>query len=145
MSWCHSGYSINDTDQWLADCAVAWQSGSDRDFGILDATTGQVLGCAGINQFNRPNNFANLGYWVRASRIGQGVATTAASMVAAFGFSTLALTRLEVVARIDNGASRRVAEKIGCRFEGIARHRLIYQSCPYDAAVYSLLPADIAG
>lgn len=145
MSWCHAGYSINDADQWLASCAIDWQSGSDREFGILDSATGQVLGCAGVNQINRPNNFANLGYWVRASRTGQGVATTAATMVAAFAFYELKLTRLEVVARIGNSASRRVAEKIGCRFEGIARHRLLYQGCPHDAAVYSLLPIDIAG
>ena len=145
MSWCHPGYSINDADQWIALCLTNWQSGTDREFGIFDVASGEVLGCTGINQINRVNNFGNLGYWVRASRTGHGVASAAATLVARFGFSELKLCRLEIIARIDNAPSRRIAEKLGCQFEGIARHRLLFQGVPHDAAVYSLLPNDIDG
>ena len=144
MSWCHPAYSLEDADQWIATCAHNWASGTDREFGIFDAASGAVLGCAGINQVNQVNRFANLGYWIRASRTGQGLASTAARLVAKFGFAQLALVRLEVVVRVNNVASRRVAEKLGCHLEGVARHRLLHQGMPYDAAMYSLLPQDFS-
>jgi len=40
----------------------------------------------------------------------------------------------------DNRASRRVAEALGARFEGIARNRLVVHGRPTDAAVYALVP-----
>jgi RimJ/RimL family protein N-acetyltransferase len=121
-----------------------WQVVTDREFGIFDYVSGEVLGCTGINQINQVNRFGNLGYWVRASRTGHGVASTAARLAARFGFARLGLVRLEVVPRTDNLASRRVAEKIGCRFEGVARRRLLYKGVPCDAAMYSLLAEDLA-
>ena len=107
MSWCHPAYSLEDADQWIATCAHNWASGTDREFGIFDAASGAVLGCAGINQVNQVNRFANLGYWIRASRTGQGLASTAARLVARFGFAQLALVRLEVVVRVNNVADRK--------------------------------------
>lgn len=145
MPWCHPDYSTNDTDQWIALCQSNWQSGIDREFGIFDAASGEVLGGVRLNQINHINNFGNLGYWVRASRTRKGVAATAAMMAARFAFCELKLSRVEVIACLDNVASRRVAEKIGGYFEGVARSRLQLKGVPCDAAVYSLLPNDIVG
>jgi RimJ/RimL family protein N-acetyltransferase len=145
MSWCHPGYSIKDADEYIALCLTNWRSGTDREFGIFDAASGELLGCTGINQINSVNHFANLGYWVRASRTGQGVASTAACLVARFAFTEMQLLRLEVVVRLENATSRRVAEKMGGQLEGTARQRLLFQGTPHDAAVYSLLPDDLQG
>lgn len=143
MSWCRPDYAVRDAQEWIAHCRRNWDAELDREFGIFDASSGEVLGCAGINQFNRVNNFANLGYWVRTSRVGKGVATAAVVSLARFAFDELKLTRIEIVAQVDNVASRRVAEKAGCRFEGIARNRILYRGQPRDAALYSLVPGDI--
>lgn len=89
------------------------------------------------------SNLANLGYWVRASRVRQGVATAAAALLARFGFDELRLARLEIVVRLDNAASRRVAEKLGCRLEGVARNRLLFDGTPFDAAMYAMIPDDL--
>jgi RimJ/RimL family protein N-acetyltransferase len=86
------------------------------------------------------HNFGNIGYWVRQSRQQQGVATRAVRTIAAYGFSCLELTRLEIVAAVDNGPSRAVAEKVGAVFECVARNRLIVNGHPVAAAVYSLTP-----
>lgn len=145
MSWCHPDYTMRDAEEWIAHCERSWESGADREFGILDATSSEVLGCVGINQFNRVHNFANVGYWVRTSRVGRGVASAAVLSLADFAFGELKLSRIEIVAQVDNVASRRVAEKVGCRFEGIARNRIVYKGQPRDAALYSLIPGDIAG
>jgi RimJ/RimL family protein N-acetyltransferase len=145
MSWCHPAYSVEDSDQYITLCLNNWQTGVDREFGIFDAASAELLGCTGINQINSVNRFANLGYWVRASRTGQGVASTAACLVARFAFREMQLLRLEIVVRLGNATSRRVAEKMGCELEGTARQRLLFRGTPHDAVVYSLLANDLQG
>lgn len=145
MPWCHAQYARKDSEEWIAFCERNWaaEDGS-RDFGAFDATTGEMVGSIGINQFNRLHNFANLGYWIRTSRARQGIATAGVRVLARYGFETLGLARIEIVAQVRNVASRRVAEKAGARLEGIARNRLEYRGRYFDAAMYSLLPGDIA-
>ena len=143
LSWCHPGYCLADAQQWIAICQTNWATDEDTEFGIFDAHTGEFLGGVGINQLNHVNNFANLGYWVRSSCACQGVATTAARLVGEFGFEQRRLSRLEIVALVENMPSRRVAEKLGARFEGIARQRVIHAGEPGDAAIYGLVPGDL--
>jgi RimJ/RimL family protein N-acetyltransferase len=85
---------------------------------------------------------ANLGYWVRSSCTGRGVATAATQLIAQFGFEVLTLQRLEILTEVDNKASQRVAEKAGALREGILRKRLVIQGNSVDAVVYSLIAPD---
>jgi ribosomal-protein-serine acetyltransferase len=144
LPWCHAGYGRDEAAVWIAKCVRDWAAGENREFGVFDAATRAYCGGVGLNTFNADNNFANLGYWVRASCRGHGIATAAARLATRFGFRTLGLARLEVVVHVDNAASRRVAEKIPAVFEGIARSRLVLHGGSHDAAVYSLIPADFA-
>ena len=72
------------------------------------------------------------------------MAVAAGRLVARFGFEQLGLLRIEVVALPDNHPSRRTAEKIGARFEAIARRRLGVNGQAHDAAVYGLIPSDLS-
>ena len=145
MPWCHPAYSIRDSQQWIATCQAQWADGQAFEFGIFDPDGTEVWGGVGINQINRMYSFANLGFWVRASRVRNGVAIAAARLAAGFAFRELGLTRIEIVALVDNVASRRVAEKLGATFECVARNRLVHNGVPFAAAVYSLVPGDLPG
>lgn len=136
----HANYSYDEAVQWLTQAEAAREAGTDYRFGLFDNVTGEFLGAVGLNNVNRRYNFANLGYWVRDSRHGHGVATTGARLMAQVGLVELKFTRLEILALPDNKPSCRVAEKAGATREGIARNRLIYCGCPADAVVYSLTP-----
>jgi RimJ/RimL family protein N-acetyltransferase len=68
---------------------------------------------------------ANLGYWVRTSETGRGIASKATRLVAQFGFAELGLQRIEILAAVGNVASQRVAEKAGAVRECVARKRLL--------------------
>ena len=57
----------------------------------------------------------NLGYWVRTSRRGEGIAVRATKLAARYAFENVGLIRVEVVMAVDNSASRRVAEKSGAQ------------------------------
>lgn len=145
MSWCPPDYSLQDATAWYQRSAQAWAAEGDREFGIFDAASGEVLGSVGINQINRLNLFGNMGYWVRTSCERRGIASTAARLAASFAFANLGLVRIEIVILPDNLPSRRVAEKIGARFECIARSRLQFKGETRDAAVYSLVRDDALG
>jgi RimJ/RimL family protein N-acetyltransferase len=128
---------------WLESRAATWAQGDEFDFAVLDASDKSLLGGCALNDINRTHNFANLGYWVRTSRTGQGVATAAARLVAEFGFAELRFTRLEIVAAVGNIASQRVAEKVGATREGLERNRHVVHGRIHDAVMYSLIPDDL--
>jgi ribosomal-protein-serine acetyltransferase len=96
----------------------------------------------GINFINRVHQVGNLGYWVRTSAVGNGVASTGARLVAQFGFEQLGLHRIEILAAVPNVASQRVAEKVGAVREGVLRKRLFIHGQSRDAVLFSLIYED---
>jgi ribosomal-protein-serine acetyltransferase len=144
LPWCHPGYSIAETEAFIESCITAWAQQTHFPLAIFDASTGEYLGGTGINHIDRQNRQGSVGYWVRTGATRRGIAPRAVRLVARFAFETLRLSRLEIVARPENMASRRVAEKAGAKFEAIARNRVVQHGKAYDAALYSLIPADLA-
>ena len=69
------GYSIEDSHTWLGSRPDTWQRGMEYDFLIADRTDGRPLGICGLNNLDRENRLANLGYWIRTGSARQGVAT----------------------------------------------------------------------
>jgi len=138
MSWCHAGYGPADAASWIERSVAAGSTGSEHNFLVLDADA-EILGTCGLNQIRPENRLANLGYWVRASAAGRGVASEAVSLVADYAFGKTDLARLEIVVAVDNARSRRVAEKAGAVFECVARDRIFLHGAHVDAAMYVLL------
>lgn len=144
MTWCHPDYSRDETKNWLRDLPEAWQNDDLYGFGIFDNKQVAFLGGCGLSQINRTYQLANLGYWVKSDRTGEGIATDDAKMVARFGFETVGLKRIEIVAAVANVASRRVAENSAAHFEGILPNRMHVRDRIDDAAMYSLIPEDLS-
>jgi RimJ/RimL family protein N-acetyltransferase len=134
MPWATADYD--------RDAALAWLRGDieadAHNFLIIDHD-GAIAGSCGLNQIDRLNNRANLGYWVRSDRAGRGLATAAARLVARHGLSELGLQRVEIVMGVENVASRRVAERAGAIFEGTMRDRLRLHERYHDAHLYSIV------
>jgi ribosomal-protein-serine acetyltransferase len=138
MSWCHPDYSIKDSSNFVNSRDADWEKGEHYSFVIQDQTEERFLGSVGINFVNRVHNFANLGYWIRSSCAGRGLATAAVRLAARFGLEELKLQRLEIVTAVGNLASQRVAEKAGAVREGVLRNRLLMQGKPQNAVMHSL-------
>ncbi len=139
MTWCTQGFRREEAESWYSTCATHWNEGSAYEFSIFDAS-GDFVGACGLNQFNIPNHFANLGYWIRESRQREGFAREAVGVLARFGFDVLHLGRIEIVAAESNYPSRRVAERVGAQFEGVLRNRVHVHGVAHPAAMYSLVP-----
>ena len=143
LGWCHENYSIEETREFLRSRADKSQGDEWYSFGVFGRNDGRFLGGVGLNFINRVHQFGNLGYWVRTTATGKGVASTAARLVARFGFHELGLQRIEILAAIPNVASQRVAEKIGAVREGVLRQRLLIGSQSEDAVMFSLVREDL--
>lgn len=138
LPWCHEGYCLAEARDWVATRPAAWSRG--EDYALWIEEDGAFLGGVGLNQVDRLHRRANLGYWVRDSARGRGIATRATCLMARYGLDQLELGRLEIIAALENQASRRVAEKAGAHFEGILRARLRIHGAAHDAAGYSITP-----
>ena len=141
--WCHPDYSMSDCTSWLSSRPQMWSEGIEYDFVIFDTKDSTFLGGCAIDQINRKHNFANLGYWVRSSQTGKGIATAAVRLISRLGFETLGFTRLEIVVAVQNKASQRVAEKVGTVREGVHRNRHVVRDKIYDSVMFSLIPQDL--
>ena len=83
-----------------------------------------------------------MGYWVRTSHHGEGIAGRAALLAARYGFEHGGIVRAEVVVALGNQKSIRVAEKIGAHYEGVLLNRMVVGKSVYDAYMYSIIPQD---
>ena len=145
MPWCHATYGAADVDRWFETADQMWTNQTAFPMLIRSKADGTRLGGAGLQDvLLYGKREAELGYWVRKSARGRGVASTAIRAIAAFAFNELKLVRASMRIRLDNTSSRHAAERAGASFEGVTRHGIVHGEARFDAAHYSLLPADLA-
>lgn len=140
MPWCYPGYSIDDAREYIDITLAARRQGMMYDFAIM--VDGRTAGGCGINQINSLDRVANLGYWVRTSCTGRGIASAAVTRLLCWAFDHTNLNRIEIVAAIDNHASQRVAEKVGANRDAVLAKRTMVNGKPSDAVLFSVLRAD---
>ncbi len=133
LPWCHAEYTLEDARSWI-------QEVNERDdlheLAILSGDE-RFLGGCGLNAIRRKTQTANLGYWVRTSERGQGIAPEAVTQLVCWAQETTPLHRIEVLVATGNAASIRVMEKTDAVEEGIWPGRLTIHGVRHDAVVYS--------
>jgi RimJ/RimL family protein N-acetyltransferase len=120
--------------------------GEDFVYGVFSADEREVLGGSGLHRRVDESAF-EIGYWVRASAAGRGIATEAAAALTRVAFSVCGVDRVEIHVDPDNAPSRRVPEKLGYVKEGRLRRRLPPRTegdAPCDMLIYSIWAADAA-
>jgi RimJ/RimL family protein N-acetyltransferase len=142
MDWATGAYNEASAIRWLEYVQLAWAHSSACHFAIIEPLSGQYIGGCGVDGINEKYRFCNLGYWVRTSRTGQGIASRAVRLVGKFAFENLGLIRAEIVIAADNLASQRAAQKAGAHYEGILKNRMVVRTDVFDAVMYSLSPDD---
>lgn len=144
MPWCHAEYGASDVDRWFETANQMWTNQTAFPMLVRRKDNGALLGGTGLHDvLLYGKREAELGYWVRTSARGRGIASIAIRAMAAFAFNELKLVRASIRIRIDNTSSRRAAERAGASFEGVTRHGIVNGDARFDAAQYSLLPSDL--
>jgi RimJ/RimL family protein N-acetyltransferase len=142
MSWANEKYTNETALNFITLTRAYWTNGSLYAFAITDAQTNTIIGGCSLSHIHPVYHFCNLGYWVRASRHGEGIAGRATQLAARFAFEKIKLIRTEIVIAVGNEPSKRVAEKVGAHYEGILLNRMVVGTQVHDARMFSLLPSD---
>jgi RimJ/RimL family protein N-acetyltransferase len=144
-TWCHPGYSLDEAREYVEWWIKARERRVAFYYVAEDVASLRLLGVCGVSDVTSEHRHAMLGYWVRTSETGKGVATTAARLVAAAAFADLGLLRLSIGVPVANAASHRVVAKLSAVREGVLRQELVLPSGPSDVVLYSLLPGELRG
>jgi RimJ/RimL family protein N-acetyltransferase len=139
LPWCHPDYSRAEAEAWIEFTIMGAREHTLYDFAVL--ANGRFAGACGVNQIDAAARSANLGYWMRTSCAGNGLAPRAVQAVMDWTFANTDLARLEIVAAVENVRSQRVAEKAGAVREGVFPERATRDGRPVDAVVYAVTRA----
>jgi RimJ/RimL family protein N-acetyltransferase len=115
MTWA-AEYGPQDAAQFTEQCEQDWESGSAFNYAITSG--GAAVGSAGLMARIGPGAL-EIGYWVDAGHLRQGVATAAAAALVDAAFGLPGIDRVEIVHDEANVASSGVPRKLG--FAEIAR------------------------
>jgi [ribosomal protein S5]-alanine N-acetyltransferase len=85
---------------------------------------------------------AEVGYWLAPDARGQGHATRALRLITRWGFETLGLERIDLLAATGNPASQHVAERCGYKREAVLRSYMRGKEGQLDMVAYGLLLSD---
>ena len=107
---------------------------------------GQIIGGVTLSNIRRqPAQAGTLGYWVGEAYAMQGYMTEALSLVRDHAFAVLDLSRLEGACLPDNVASRRLLERCGFKYEGVAQSYLQINGRWRNHVLYAALRGDRRG
>jgi RimJ/RimL family protein N-acetyltransferase len=140
--------SITDAEADIARFAVKWRAfaatgtPSGVVFAIVDATSGDLVGCCGVDNWSE-EDVAQFGYWIGPDARGRGYATRAVILFTRWLFDRgAARVFLTIVA--GNEGSVAVARRAGFVYEGTMRAHSVWQGKRYDVLWYAALPLEWA-
>ncbi len=99
---------------------------------------GDLVGVISLNWVDWSNRSFGLGYWVSQSSSGQGIITKACSRMIEHCFDDLMLHRSVIEAAVENYPSRKVAEGLGMRLEGVSKDREWLYDHYTDGTLYAI-------
>jgi RimJ/RimL family protein N-acetyltransferase len=98
-------------EKYATECAegTAWR------LALVDDTNGRFLGSGALFPYPGPRAL-EVGYWIRNSEAGRGLATRAAAALVRYGFGERGVERMELWTRPGNEPSAAVARRLGFHF-----------------------------
>ena len=130
------------TDEYL-DGLLASQRERPRlrfELAVEEIATGQVIGACDISFVER--SVVDLGYMLASEFWGRGYATEIALALVDAAFTDLRASRVISTVDVNNGASIRVLEKIGMRWEAVFRKHRRAKNRWWDCHLF-VLPREV--
>lgn len=134
FTWAKERPDPANVGAFIASLRERRASETGEEFAIR--VNGAFAGAVGLHSVFRVHAVGALGYWLCSRFGGRGIMTRAVEAVAAYAFGDYALHRLELLAAVENHASRAVAERAGFSLEATLRERLRAPHGYDDAALY---------
>jgi ribosomal-protein-alanine N-acetyltransferase len=125
-------------EEWISSHPSKYEHEEAVTFAVTLKNNHNLIGVVGLGM-NKRFHRAELGYWITKHFWNQGYATEAARAVVRFGFSELALHKIEANHFVRNPSSGRVMIKIGFKKEGILREHIFKWDRFEDIITYGLI------
>jgi RimJ/RimL family protein N-acetyltransferase len=121
--------------------------GENFVYGLFSADESEVVGGSGLHARAGDDISLEIGYWIRASAIGQGYATEATAALARVGLELCGADRIDIRVDPANKRSAAVPRRLGFVEEARLRRRLISAPGeePRDALLFALFRDGLAG
>jgi len=97
--------------------------GEDFVYGVFDPSGSEVVGGTGLHTRIGEGGL-EIGYWIRASRIGEGLATELSAALTRVAFEICGVDRVEICVDPANERSLAIPRKLGFEEEARLRRRL---------------------
>lgn len=108
-------------------------------WGITRPDDDMVIGMLGYNYWIRDDNRASIGFDLHRSFWRQGMMSEALRAILNFGFTHMALNRVEADASIKNVASIKLMQSLGFVVEGCQRQQYRFEDQYHDLVLLGLL------
>jgi RimJ/RimL family protein N-acetyltransferase len=142
MPWAHDDpQPLEEKVELLRGFRGRFDLGQDFVYGIFSADESEAVGGSGFHTRRGEGTF-EIGYWIRASRAGEGLCTEATAALTRVGFEVCEIDRIEIRVDPANAASLAIPRKLGYAEEGTARgvfHGPDGKPRQNDAVVFALL------
>lgn len=112
--------------------------GKDYTFGIFNKENNDLVGSTGLHP-RVGNNAMEIGYWISAKYINQGLALEAVSALTKVGFEIENLSRIEIHCAPDNIRSQNIPKKLGYELEATLKNRGVdSKGNPRDSMIWTM-------
>ena len=136
-------YTLSDARIYMMYRHDAVATATMAPFAIVSSSDlGHLLGSISLMRFAWEHRRGEVGYWLAREARGQGHATRAVGLICGWGFETLGLERIDLLAASGNPASQRVAERSGFTREALLRSYLRGRDGQQDMVAFGLLASD---
>ncbi|MFI5780244.1 GNAT family N-acetyltransferase [Nocardia sp. NPDC051570] len=136
-------YHREHAERFLTDIvAPGWADGLPT-WAIRESAAAKPVGMIALmrRELGDPSA-AEIGYWLTSRARGTGLMTRAVRLSCDFGFTRLALARIEWRAYVGNHASAAVARRAGFRYEGLMRLGGLQRGVRRDSWIAARLAGD---
>lgn len=117
LPWLDGVRTAADTEAFILNSLRTFAETGTFVCGIWHAQS--LCGVVGYNHIDWNSGTAQVGYWLAERYTGKGIATESCGALLAHAFDEYTMKRVIIAVATENHRSQAVAERLGCRKEGI--------------------------
>ena len=102
----------------------------------------EIIGGVGMHHWEHDTKKAQLGYWLSEEYEGKGIMNKCMEQFLYLLFEKIGLNKVEIHFLPGNKRSAMVAERLGCKIEGVIRQSVMRNGKPEDIVIAGLLKSE---
>ena len=147
MPWARfEPQSLDEKVELLRGFRSRFDADEDYPYGVFAPDESRQIGGAGLHRRGGEGSL-EIGYFIRADSIGQGLATEVSAVLARVGIEKCGVERIDIQVDPENERSLRIPRKLGFGHEAILRRRLEPKEnggLRRDSILFTLLAEELA-